>query len=134
MRLIKKVNIGLESRKGKDIKENVTEEKDNEDIHRGNDKFDEEMNTEVSNDDDNDFNASDDEKNSDETQPTKIKPFNIDEDLSAIMKKNFIGKSDVNCHLFENDQDKKVVDIFGEIFGLHDIYSDSGYKIMDKEA
>ena len=64
----------------------------------GHDKFDEEIITKVSNDDDNDFEASDDQKNSDDTQPTKMKPFNIDEDLSAIMKKNFIGKSNINSN------------------------------------
>ena len=47
---------------------------------------------------------------------------------------DFIGKSDVSSHLFENDKDEKVDDLFGDIFGLHDIYSDSGYKISEKEA
>jgi hypothetical protein len=79
--------------------------------------------------DDKEFKASDDNENSDESQTTKKKQFNIEEDLSPIMKKSFIGKSDVNFYLFENDKNERVVDFFGDIFGFHDIYSDSGYQI-----
>ena len=63
-----------------------------------------------------------------------MKPFNVEEDLCPITKEHFIGKSDINSYLFENDEDGKVVDFFEDIFGLNDIYSDSGYQISDQEA
>jgi hypothetical protein len=83
---------------------------------------------------DNEFDASDEDEISELTGFTEMKPFNIEEDLSPITKEHFIGKSDINSHLFENDEDEKVVFFFGDIFGLHDIYSDVGYRISDKEA
>ena len=67
------------------------EEKDNEDMQSGYDQPDEEMSTEVSNGDDNNFNASDDDENRNNTQPTNMKPFNIDEDVCSIMKKISLG-------------------------------------------
>lgn len=106
----------------------------NVDIQSCYDNTNEEMNVGVSDGDDKELKASDDDENRNESQPTKMKPFNIQKDRSAIMKDNFIGKSDVNSYLFENDKDEKVVDFFGDIFGLHDIYSDSGYQISDTEA
>ena len=45
-----------------------------------------------------------------------------------------MGKSDVLSHLLKVDLDDKVVDCFEDIFGLHDIHSDSGYKIEKDEA
>ena len=108
-----------------DLDKNIMEENDNEDMQ---------SNAVESDCYDNEFDASDDDEISDVTRFTEMKPFNIEEDLCPITKEHFIGKSDINSHLFENDEDEKVVDFFGDIFGLHDIYSDSGYQISDKEA
>ena len=36
--------------------------------------------------------------------------------------------------MFENNKDEKLADLFGDIFGMHDICSDSGYQISDTEA
>ena len=122
---------------GKEIderKDNIMEEKEDKEMKIGQDKLDEEMITKISDDDDNDVKGPDDEENSDETQRTKITPFQIDKDLSAIMKKNFIGKSDINSNFYEINKEDIVDDFFGDIFGLHDIYSDAGFKILDKEA
>jgi hypothetical protein len=69
----------------------------------------------------------DDDDDSDESQPCLMTPFDIDEVQREIIKEDFIGKLDVSSHLFENDEDEKVAGFFGDIFGLHDIYSDSGY-------
>ena len=58
--------------------------------------------------------------------------FDIQAEKRPIIKTDFTGKSDVSSHLFQVDLDHKVVDCFEDIFGLHDIHLDSGYKI-DKE-
>ena len=112
----------------------LLEENDNEDMQICYDHDNEEMNAGVSDGNDEEDNASDDDNNSDSCQHTIIKPFNIEDDQRAIIKEYFIGKSDSSSHLFENDKDEKVADLFGDIFGLYDIYSDSGYQISGEEA
>ena len=84
------------------------EENDNEDMQNCYDYNNEEMNAGVSDGNEKEVKVSDDDENSVEYQPTNMKPFNIEEDQSEIMKKYFIGKSDVFSLLFENDKDEKV--------------------------
>ena len=78
-------------------------------------------------DDDDDKDESFDNDDEDESQPSLMSTFDIYEVQRHINKEDFIGKSDVSSHLFEFDKHEKVADFFGDIFGLHDIYSDSGY-------
>ena len=116
------------------MEESLQEHNDNEDMDICNDPDNVEMNAGASDDNDEEVKASVNDDNSDIRQPTIMKPFNIEEDQRAIIKKYFIGKSDVSSYLFENDKDEKVADLFGDIFGMHDIYSDSGYQISDTET
>jgi hypothetical protein len=110
------------------------EQDDNEDVDICDEPDNVEMNTGASDNNVEEVKASDDEDNSDVCQPALMTPFNIDEDQRAIIKEDFIGKSDVYSHLLENDKYEKVADLFGVIFGLHNIYADSGYQISDTEA
>ena len=102
------------------------------DIHKHPDNVD--INTRASDDNDEKDESSDNDDDSDESQPCLMTPFDINEVQREIIKEDFIGKWDVSSHLFENDKDEKVADLFGDIFGLHDIYSDSGYQITEEEA
>ena len=89
------------------MEESLQEQNDSEGLDICNDPDNIEMNAGASDDNGEKVKTSDDDDNSDVRQPTIMKPFNIEEDQRAIMKKYFIGKSDVSSHLFDNDKDKK---------------------------
>ena len=86
---------------------------DNEDMDVHKDPDNVEMNTRASDDNDEKYESFYNDNDSDESQPGLNTPFDIDEDQREIIKEDFIGKTDVSSHLFENDTDEKMTDLFG---------------------